>query len=105
MTVDARIYLTSVSFVTQVAGVVGRADVLACVFYLSSILVYHGECDQEREGCKTGTENKINVELTVKSELKSKIGLDYPDIILARLLDIAIEELITCHADEAAGKG
>ncbi|KAJ2938803.1 hypothetical protein O0L34_g18425 [Tuta absoluta] len=26
----------------QVAGVVGRADVLACVFFLSSILLYHG---------------------------------------------------------------
>ncbi|XP_045764022.1 protein O-mannosyl-transferase TMTC1-like [Maniola jurtina] len=31
-----------------VAGVVGRADVLACVFFLSSLLLYHGSCGRRR---------------------------------------------------------
>ncbi|CAG9562868.1 unnamed protein product [Danaus chrysippus] len=31
-----------------VAGVVGRADVLACVFFLSSVLLYHGSSSRRR---------------------------------------------------------
>lgn len=29
-------------FFTQVTGIVGRADILACIFFLISLLVYHG---------------------------------------------------------------
>ncbi|KAL4704691.1 hypothetical protein ACJJTC_011475, partial [Scirpophaga incertulas] len=32
----------------MVAGVVGRADVLACVFFLSSLLLYHGNSGKHR---------------------------------------------------------
>ncbi|CAH0717510.1 unnamed protein product, partial [Brenthis ino] len=32
----------------QVAGVVGRADVLACLFFLSSLLLYHGSSSRRR---------------------------------------------------------
>ncbi|CAH0629162.1 unnamed protein product [Chrysodeixis includens] len=31
-----------------VAGVVGRADVLACLFFLSSVLIYHGSSSRHR---------------------------------------------------------
>lgn len=35
-------YYISSYFMSQVTGIVGRADVLACIFFLLSFLAYHG---------------------------------------------------------------
>jgi len=36
------LYYILYRFMLQVTGIVGRADVLACIFFLLSFLAYHG---------------------------------------------------------------
>lgn len=42
MPLSTIILLLCTNNLLQVTGIVGRADVLACIFFLASLLTYHG---------------------------------------------------------------
>ncbi|XP_045459919.1 protein O-mannosyl-transferase TMTC1-like [Melitaea cinxia] len=42
------VHVSEIKLLLRVAGVVGRADVLACVFFLLSLLLYHGSSSRRR---------------------------------------------------------
>uniref|UniRef100_A0A182FV67 Uncharacterized protein n=1 Tax=Anopheles albimanus TaxID=7167 RepID=A0A182FV67_ANOAL len=80
----------SCSKMAEVTGIVGRADVLACIFFLISLLVYHGEAAK-------GAEEKQNHKRSIY-EMNPKRASNDHDVASAGL-----ETTNTCHRDRNIG--